>query len=71
MASWTWALPSWLWAFWPKMSRITAVRSMAVRPSSFSRLRCWAGDSSSSNTTVSQSVASATWRISSALPLPT
>ena len=31
-ASSTWALPSWLWAFWAKMSRITAVRSMAVRP---------------------------------------
>ena len=32
------------------------MRSMAVRPSSFSRLRCWAGVSSLSNTTVSQSV---------------
>ena len=31
------------------------MRSIAVRPSSFSRLRCWAGLSSSSNTTVSAS----------------
>ena len=69
-ASSTCALPSWLWAFWAKMSRITAVRSMAVRPSSFSRLSCWAGVSSSSKTTVSQSVSRATSRSSSALPLP-
>jgi len=30
-------------AFWAKMSRITAVRSIAV-PEIFSRLRCWAGE---------------------------
>ena len=39
------------------MSRITAVRSIAVRPRIFSRLRCWAGVSSSSKTTVSASTA--------------
>ena len=42
-ASSTCALPSWVRAFWAKMSRITSVRSMAVRPRIFSRLRCWAG----------------------------
>jgi hypothetical protein len=36
----TCALPSRLDAFWAKMSRITAVRSIAVRPSTFSRLNC-------------------------------
>ena len=33
------------------------MRSMAVRPRSFSRFRCWAGDRSSSKTTVSASTA--------------
>ncbi len=42
-ASSTCALPSRVWAFWAKMSRITAVRSIAVRPSTFSRLNCCAG----------------------------
>jgi len=31
-ASSTCARPSWVWAFWAKMSRITAVRSIAVLP---------------------------------------
>ena len=52
------------------MSRITAVRSMAVRPRIFSRLRCWAGDRSSSNTTVSASISRHISKSSSALPLP-
>ena len=42
-ASSTWARPSWVRAFWAKMSRITAVRSIAVRPRIFSRLRDRAG----------------------------
>ncbi len=53
----TWALPSGVRAFWAKMSRITAVRSMAVRPRIFSRLRCCAGERFCSNTTVSESTA--------------
>ena len=53
------------------MSNMTAVRSIAVRPSIFSRVACWAGLSSSSNTTVSASCSSAISRISATLPLPT
>ena len=56
-ASSTCALPSGVRAFWAKMSRITAVRSIAVRPRIFSRLRCWAGLSACSKTTVSASTA--------------
>ena len=70
-ASSTWALPSGLRAFWAKISRITAVRSMAVRPNTFSRFRCWAGLSSSSKTTVSASTDRLNSAISSALPRPT
>ena len=47
------------------------MRSMAVRPNSFSRFRCCAGVSSSSNTTVSASRVRLSAAISSALPRPT
>ena len=51
-ASSTWSLPSAVWAWSAKMSRITAVRSTTgVSPSACSRLRSWRGVSSSSQTT--------------------
>ena len=51
-------------------ARPESVRSIAVRPSSFSRLNCCAGLNSLSNTTVSASTASDSSRSSSAFPLP-
>ena len=50
-ASSTWSLPSALWAWSAKMSRITAVRSITGTPSASSRLRSWRGASSSSQAT--------------------
>ena len=70
IASSTCALPSSVCAFWAKMSRMTAVRSSAVRPNAFSRLYCCAGDNSLSNTTVSASRARHTSFSSSTFPLP-
>ena len=67
----TCAFPSGLLAFWAKMSRITAVRSRAVRFRISSRLPCWAGVRSLSKTTVSASSVSDTVRISWTFPLPT
>ena len=52
------------------MSRITAVRSMAVRPRVFSKLNCCAGANSLSNTTVSASTAKQVALSSSTFPLP-
>ena len=50
-ASSTWSLPSAVWAWSAKMSRITAVRSITGTPSACSRLRSWRGTSSSSTAT--------------------
>ena len=47
-ASSTWSLPSAVWAWSAKMSRITAVRSITGTPSAASRFRSWRGASSSS-----------------------
>ena len=52
-ASSTWATPSRLEACWAKMSRIRIVRSRTLTRSFSSRLRCWAGESSSSKITAS------------------
>ena len=49
-ASSTWSRPSWVWACWAKMSRISRLRSMTLTLSRLSRAFCWAGLSSSSAT---------------------
>src|SRR5215212_11309414 len=70
-ASSTWRRPSWVWACWAKMSRISRLRSITLtfrRPSS---AFCWLGLSSSSATRTSKPVSLLAWASSSALPFPT
>ncbi len=61
-------LPSRVRARWPKISRISAVRSMILQPKIFSKLRVCAGESSSSKMTVSTSFSLHCLANSSALP---
>ncbi len=70
-ASSTWSRPSWVCAWSAKMSRISRLRSMTLTPNSPSRVRCWAGDSSSSAMSTSKPVSRLADSSSSALPLPT
>ena len=70
-ASSTWRRPSWVCACSAKMSRMSRLRSMTLTPSSPSRVRCWAGDSSSSAMSTSKPVSRLADSSSSALPLPT
>ena len=69
-ASSTWSLPSAVWAWPAKMSRITAVRSSTGISSAFSRLRSWRGLSSSSATITFASAALISGMSSSTLPEP-
>ena len=56
-ASSTWSLPSAVWAWPAKMSRMTAVRSTMRMSRRFSSARCCVGVSSSSQTTATALVA--------------
>ncbi|COY75228.1 Uncharacterised protein [Mycobacterium tuberculosis] len=57
-------------ACWAKMSRISAVRSITLTCTAFSKAVNCAGDSSPSQMTVSAPVATITSRSSAALPEP-
>ena len=63
-------LPSFVRARWAKMSRINEVRSKILQLKTPSRLRLWAGESSSSKMTVSTSARRQCSANSAALPVP-
>ena len=69
-ASSTCILPSRLRARCAKMSRMSALRSMTLHESAFSRLRCCAGESASSKTTTSPRVDSSRSWTSATFPAP-
>ena len=69
-ASSTCSRPSFVLAWRAKMSMISAERSSTLQSSSFSRLRCWFGASSSSTMRTLKSVAAFSSTSSAARPLP-
>ena len=69
-ASSTCSVPSRVEARLPKISRMRPVRSSTLAPHSFSRFRCWMGESWALTTTSSASVSFTRSAISATLPEP-